>query len=89
MKVKYLVLIEKTADNYAAHLPDVPGCVTVGDSIEEIRKNMEEALTLHLNGLYTSGDRIPQPETEAIYLDLDWTPTKLEPGPDKDPLAGL
>lgn len=89
MKQKYLILIEKAAGNYSAYLPDVPGCVTVGDTIEEVKKNMVEALTLHFNGLHTEGDPIPQPATEAAYVEFDWTPTKLEPSKEKDPLAGL
>lgn len=87
--MKYLVLVEKASDNYSAYLPDVPGCVTVGNSLEELRENMVEALTLHFNGLYTEGDPIPPAETEAMYVEFDWTPTKLEPSKEKDPLAGL
>ena len=89
MKQKYLILIEKAANNYSAYLPDVPGCVTVGDTIEDVKKNMVEALTLHFNGLHTEGDQIPHPATEGAYVEFDWTPTKLEPSQETDPLAGL
>lgn len=87
--MKYLVLIEKTSNNYSGYLPDVPGCVTVGHSIEEVRENMVEALTLHFNGLYSEGAQIPEPETEGIYVEFDWVPTKLEKSKEKDPLTGL
>lgn len=87
--MKYLVLVEKAPNNYSAYLPDVPGCVTVGESIEEVKANIAEALTLHFDGLHTDGDEIPQPQTEALYVDLDWTPQKLEPSSGSEPLSEL
>ena len=45
---KYLLVIEDAGDNLCAYFPDVPGCTTVGDTTEEVRRNAAEALALHL-----------------------------------------
>lgn len=87
--MRYLIILEKAPHNYAAYSPDVPGCVTTGKTVEETKANMVEALTLHLNGLFSDGDPIPEASTQAHYLEFDWVPTKLEPSEEKDPLAGL
>ncbi|GAC1568729.1 MAG: hypothetical protein NVS3B14_18940 [Ktedonobacteraceae bacterium] len=41
---RYLIIIEKGDQNYGAYSPDLPGCVAVGDTIEEVQKNMQEAI---------------------------------------------
>lgn len=46
----YVIVIEKAGTNLSAYFPDVPGCGTVGDTVEEILKNAEEALEGHLEG---------------------------------------
>lgn len=46
--MKYLLVIEEAGDNLSAYFPDVPGCVAVGDSVEEVRANAKEALAFHL-----------------------------------------
>jgi predicted RNase H-like HicB family nuclease len=48
MKLKYLLVIEDAGSNLGAYFPDVPGCITLGDTVEEIRANALEALELHL-----------------------------------------
>lgn len=50
-KQKYLVVIEKGDNNYSAFSPDVPGCITTGETIEETVANMKDALEFHLEGL--------------------------------------
>ena len=46
--MKYLVIIEKIKNNYSAYLPDVSGCIATGKTIEETKKNIKEALLIHL-----------------------------------------
>ena len=48
---KFLVVIEKAEDNYSAYLPDIPGCVSTGNTIDETLHNIKEALEFHLEGL--------------------------------------
>src|SRR5438876_4852656 len=73
----YLVVIGKTSTGYSAHCPDVPGCATVGKTIEEVVANMKKALELHFEGMEEDGDSPPKPGGVASYravmkdLDLD------------------
>ncbi|MCG2790537.1 MAG: type II toxin-antitoxin system HicB family antitoxin [Actinomycetia bacterium] len=59
--MKYLVIIEKANDNYSAYLPDVPGCIATGKTIEKTKKNITEALFMHLQGLAEDGLPSPKP----------------------------
>jgi predicted RNase H-like HicB family nuclease len=53
--MKYLVIIEPTDTGFSAYSPDLPGCVTTGKTVEEIERNMQEAVELHLEGLEEEG----------------------------------
>ena len=66
--MKYAVLYEKTATGYSAHVPDLPGCVAAGDTLEETEQLMREALEMHLEGMREDGDSIPEPSTIANYI---------------------
>ena len=66
--MKYLMVVEKIGNNYSAYLPDVPGCVATGKTIQEVRKMMEEALELHIKGLKEDGLAIPAPTSEADFV---------------------
>jgi predicted RNase H-like HicB family nuclease len=67
--VCYAVIVEKTENNYSAYVPDLPGCVTTGKTLEEIEENMKEAIQFHLDGLREEGLPIPEPETYCEYID--------------------
>lgn len=64
----YLVIIESGADGYSAYIPDLPGCVTVGESVEEIRSNIREAMELYLDGLAEKGLSAPRPISRADHI---------------------
>lgn len=66
----YPIVIEKSANNYSAYAPDVPGCVAVGDSIDETIANMAEALAFHFEGLRLDGDPIPLPGESVAYVNV-------------------
>ena len=61
MNLTYAVVYERTPNNYSAYAPDVPGCISTGDTWEEIQGNIREALTYHLEMLRDYGDPIPEP----------------------------
>jgi predicted RNase H-like HicB family nuclease len=67
--LKYAVVIERAAANYSAYVPDLPGCISVGDTIEETERNIREAITLHLEGLREQGEVVPTPTTKVEYVD--------------------
>jgi len=66
--LKYLIIIEKANKNYSAYIPDVPGCIATGKTIEETKKNMKEALDMHLEGLAEDGVTSPRPKAKADYV---------------------
>lgn len=70
MVVQYTIIIEQAQANYSAYAPDLPGCVTTGRTIEETRRNMQEAIGLHLRGMREDGDQIPEPTTIAAVVEV-------------------
>ena len=67
---KYVVVIERGPNNYSAYVPDLPGCVTTGKTVEEIKTNIREAIELHLEGLMEDGTPVPEPSSVAIEVEL-------------------
>ncbi len=62
MKLKYAVIYERTPNNYSAYSPDLPGCMSTGQTWEEIQENIREAITFHIESLMEYGDPVPQPQ---------------------------
>jgi len=67
---KYAIVIERGDHNLSAYVPDLPGCITTGRSVEEIERNIREAIELHLEGLREDGEAIPEPHTAVTYVEL-------------------
>jgi predicted RNase H-like HicB family nuclease len=68
--MRYLVVIERGETSYGAYVPDLPGCVAVGETAEEARRLIQEAIALHLEGLRADGQPIPEPTSQGDYLDV-------------------
>jgi predicted RNase H-like HicB family nuclease len=68
---RYAIVIEKAASNYAAYVPDLPGCVAAGGTIEETEHLLREAIELHLKGMVEDGLPIPEPSSVVEYLELN------------------
>lgn len=68
--MKYAVVIERTPNNYAAYVPDLPGCISVGDTEAEVLANIREAIELHLDSMREDGDPIPAPTTVAAMVKI-------------------
>ena len=67
---RFLVIIEKGSQNYGAYSPDLPGCVAVGDTIEEVKKNMQKAIAMHIQGMIEDQEPIPASQSTAEYMDI-------------------
>ncbi len=62
--MKYLYIIEKADDgSYSAYVPDLPGCTTCGDSVEEIRRGIKDAVATYLDSLREHREPIPSPRS--------------------------
>ena len=68
--MKYLVVIEKTQTCYSAYSPDVLGCVSTGETLEEVNQNMQEAIEFHINVLIEEGLEIPKPSTYSAHIEV-------------------
>lgn len=63
-KLTYLAIIEEGETSYGAYFPDLPGCGTSGDTIEEVCINAKEALELHIYGMEKDHDELPMPSSK-------------------------
>ena len=68
--MRYAIVIEKAENNYAAYVPDLPGCVTTGETIEETEQQMREAIEFHIRGLREDGLPVPEPASKVNYVDV-------------------
>lgn len=66
--MKYAVVIEKTETGYSAYVPDLPGCVSVGATREQMERNIKEAIELYIDELREQGVSIPAPTTDTDYI---------------------
>ncbi|MGH9583097.1 MAG: type II toxin-antitoxin system HicB family antitoxin [Bryobacteraceae bacterium] len=68
--MQYTIIIEKAGNNFSAYAPDLPGCITTGQTEEETLRNMREAIEFHIEGMREDGEPIPQPTTIAAVVDV-------------------
>ena len=68
--MRYAIVIEKADSNYAAYVPDLPGCVTTGATVEETERLIGEAIEFHIRGMREDGLVIPQPSSKVNYVDV-------------------
>jgi predicted RNase H-like HicB family nuclease len=58
---RYPILIAPTSTGYSAHVPDLPGCIATGQTLEQLTKRMRKAIEMHLAAMHEDGDEIPEP----------------------------
>ena len=68
--MRYPVVIEKGGQNYSAYVPDRPGCVSVGDTLEDVKAEIRQAIALHPQVMREDGTPIPPPSSGADYVDV-------------------
>lgn len=67
--MRYAVIIEKAEHNYGAYVPDLPGCAVTGDTLDEVKRLIQEAIEFHIEGLKEAGFPIPEPTTQSEYVE--------------------
>lgn len=67
--MKYAVIYEKTRTGYSAYVPDLPGCIATGRTLDLTKRRMEKAIKMHLAAMYADGDPIPEPTTVAERIE--------------------
>ena len=70
--MEYLIIVERSeTGTYGAYCPDLPGCVAVGDTIEETLQLMKDAIPFHIRGLIEDGLEVPAPSSMAEYIEYE------------------
>ena len=67
--MKYAVVIEKAEANYSAYVPDLPGCVATGATLEEVESEIREAIAFHIEGMLEDGLAVPEPTSKVEYVE--------------------
>jgi predicted RNase H-like HicB family nuclease len=65
---RFLIVVEKADENYAAYSPDLPGCVATGRTGDQATRNMHKAIELHVRGLLEDKLAVPRPRSFAEYV---------------------
>ncbi|MBI2908315.1 MAG: type II toxin-antitoxin system HicB family antitoxin [Chloroflexi bacterium] len=68
--MRYLVVVEKGPKSYGAHVPDLPGCIAVGETKEEVLRLIREAIEFHLEGLKQDGQPVPPPASTSELVEV-------------------
>ena len=76
MTDRYVVVLEDAGANFSAYVPDLPGCVSTGATIEETVAHIREAMALHLDGMRRDGDAVP-PATHRLSDRLEWADSAI------------
>jgi predicted RNase H-like HicB family nuclease len=68
--MRYMVVIERGATSWGAHVPDLPGCIAVGETREEALRLVREAIEFHIDGLRQDGMPVPTPSSEGDFVEV-------------------
>ena len=68
--MRYAIIIERADDNFSAYVPDLPGCVATGATLEETEQAIREAIEFHLDGLREDGEQIPPATSRVHYIEV-------------------
>ncbi|MHB8656163.1 MAG: type II toxin-antitoxin system HicB family antitoxin [Terriglobia bacterium] len=69
VKLKYLVVVETAKKNFAAYVPDLPGCIATGSTLEEVHANIRSAIAMHVEGLREDGILVLEPQTQVEFIE--------------------
>ena len=67
--MRYAIVIEKARTNYSAYVPDLPGCIATGPTIDAVENEIRNAIRFHIDGLKADGLPVPEPSAIAEYVD--------------------
>ena len=67
---RYMVVVERGETSWGAHVPDLPGCVAVGETREEVLRLIRETIELHIDGLRQDGLPVPTPSSEGEFVEV-------------------
>jgi len=68
--MRYAIVIEKAENNFSAYVPDLPGCIATGATVEETETSIREAIEFHIEGMREDGLPIPEPSSQVEYVEV-------------------
>jgi predicted RNase H-like HicB family nuclease len=68
--VEFLVVVEKGKASYGAYVPDLPGCVAVGESRREVLKLIREGIQIHIQAMRQAGEPVPTPTSKSEIVKI-------------------
>ena len=68
--MRYAIVIETAENNFSAYVPDLPGCIATGNSVEDTEKSIREAIEFHLEGLREDKLPIPPASSRVDYVEV-------------------
>jgi predicted RNase H-like HicB family nuclease len=68
--MRYAIVIEKAESNFSAYVPDLPGCIATGATVEETEREIQGAIEFHLQGMRADGLPIPEPSSTVDYVEV-------------------
>jgi predicted RNase H-like HicB family nuclease len=71
MKKSVKIIVEKASEGFTAYVPDLPGCITFGNSLDEVKENIREAIDLQIEDMIEDGKKIPFNLREEFTIELN------------------
>ena len=68
--MRYAIVIENAGPIYSVYVPDLPGCVATGATLDEVQTSIREAIEFHLDGIREDGEPIPSPSSSVQYVEI-------------------
>lgn len=68
--MRYAIVIERTENNFSAYVPDLPGCIATGATVEETEAAIREAIAYHIEGMQEDGLPVPSASSQVEYVEI-------------------
>jgi predicted RNase H-like HicB family nuclease len=68
--MRYAIVVERAESNFAAYVPDLPGCIATGSTVEETERRIRGAIEVHVRGLREDGHPVPEPSSVVDYVEI-------------------
>jgi predicted RNase H-like HicB family nuclease len=68
--MRFAIVIERAEGNYSAYVPDLPGCVATGDTLQDVEAEIRAAIEFHLEGMREDGLEVPMPQSKVEYIEV-------------------
>jgi predicted RNase H-like HicB family nuclease len=68
--MRYAIVIESVGTGFSAYVPDLPGCIATGATVDEIERNLHDAIEMHIAGIREDGGLLSPPTSQVDYVDV-------------------